>query len=137
MNAVVSKIAFAIAVPEADASSHRLGREFDLAEAPTAPATHRGARLVLLNTAWGLSTPRSLPPKLKASWGLPCSHSGCLTTALQPTNQVALPCPALPCTLQMVGPLLVRADPRPLPPALQHIISQAGDRGVVVARCGL
>lgn len=66
---MVSKIAVALTVPVADASAHRLGQEFNLPVAPTAPAAHQGARLLLMNAAWGLSTPRSLPPKLKASEG--------------------------------------------------------------------
>ncbi|KAL4431271.1 hypothetical protein ABPG75_006527 [Micractinium tetrahymenae] len=101
INTLVSKIIYAITVPVADASAHRLGREFSLPVMPTTKATHRGALLLLINTAWGLSTPRSLPPKLK-----------------------------------MVGPLLVGKEPRPLPPALQHIIKQAGDGGIVVASFG-
>lgn len=37
----------------------------------------------------------------------------------------------------MVGPLLVRQEPRPLQPSLQRIVDQAGERGIVLARCVL
>lgn len=155
LSVLLSPLVFHFGDSLAQRSGQKLAQEFGLDGSSSPAAAHASARLLLVNEVAGLSTPRSLPPKVKVSL-CGCVQAGwrqsgmvvtvkLLVLVLHPTalsHPTTAPQPHTPltspsaCLGQMVGPLLVGGKAKPLPPALDTIMQRAGNAGVAYCSFG-